>query len=176
MHAVAEMAARGRGSGKGPRIRVDQRDSKWTAVFIVAFSFARLHIDAYTTSAITAIAGLHMFPLARLFRYPLHYLTGGLLVVWAATSAALVPVAADARYDRVGDGDTAVAERGGDAGDCVGGGAQIAGGGLLASCFVVGPARLTRGLSEVLKSFRKKGDCDEKCSKKHPSGAKAHSF
>ena len=50
-------------------------------------------MDAYTTSAITTIVGLHLFPLARLFRYPLHYLTGGLLVVWAAASAALVPMA-----------------------------------------------------------------------------------
>jgi hypothetical protein len=66
---------------------------QWIAVFIVAFSFARFHIDAYTTSAITAIAGLHLFPLARLFHYPLHYLTGALLVAWAAASAVLLPVA-----------------------------------------------------------------------------------
>jgi hypothetical protein len=66
---------------------------QWTAVFIVAFSFARFHIDAYTTSAITAIVGLHMFPLARLFRYPMHYLTGAVLVAWGAASAAFVPVA-----------------------------------------------------------------------------------
>jgi len=66
---------------------------QWIAVFIVAFSFARFRIDAYTTSAITAIVGLHLFPLARLFRYPLHYLTGTLLLAWAAASAALLPVA-----------------------------------------------------------------------------------
>jgi hypothetical protein len=66
---------------------------QWTAVAIVAFAFARLHIDAYTTSAITAIVGLHMFPLARLFRYPLHYLTGAVLVSWAGASSAFVPVA-----------------------------------------------------------------------------------
>jgi hypothetical protein len=66
---------------------------QWTAVAIVAFSFANFHMDAYTTSAITGIVGLHMFPLARLFRYPMHYLTGGLLVAWAAASAALLPVA-----------------------------------------------------------------------------------
>lgn len=66
---------------------------QWTAVFVVAFSFSRFHIDAYTTSAITAIVGLHLFPLARLFRYPMHYLTGGMLVAWAAASAVLVPVA-----------------------------------------------------------------------------------
>jgi len=66
---------------------------QWTAVFIVAFSFARFHIDAYTTSAITAIVGIHLFPLARLFRYPLHYLTGAVLVAWGAASAAWLPMA-----------------------------------------------------------------------------------
>jgi hypothetical protein len=66
---------------------------QWTAIFIVAFSFAKFHMDAYTTSAITAIVGLHLFPLARVFRYPLHYLTGAVLVVWAAASAVLLPVA-----------------------------------------------------------------------------------
>ena len=65
---------------------------QWTAVAIVAFSFAKLHIDAYVISAITAIIGLHMFPLARLFRYPIHYATGAVLVAWAAASAMLVPV------------------------------------------------------------------------------------
>ncbi len=64
---------------------------QWTAVAIVALSFTKLHIDAYIVSAITAIIGLHLFPLARLFRYPLHYGTGTLLVAWAAASAMLVP-------------------------------------------------------------------------------------
>ena len=64
---------------------------QWIAIFAVAFTFARLHIDAYVMCAITAIVGLHMFPLARLFRYPLHYATGALLVAWAAASALFVP-------------------------------------------------------------------------------------
>ncbi len=64
---------------------------QWIAVAVVAFSFAKLHIDAYVISAITAIIGLHMFPLARLFRYPLHYATGAVLVAWAAASAILAP-------------------------------------------------------------------------------------
>ena len=66
---------------------------QWIAVAAVAFSFARLHIDAYVMSAITAIVGLHMFPLARLFKYPLHYGVGGVLVLWAAASAVLLPIA-----------------------------------------------------------------------------------
>ena len=64
---------------------------QWIAVFVVAFSFARLHIDAYVLSAITAIVGLHMFPLARLFRYPMHHITGALLVGWAAVSIFVAP-------------------------------------------------------------------------------------
>ncbi|MFZ1083328.1 MAG: hypothetical protein WAN35_00030 [Terracidiphilus sp.] len=65
---------------------------QWIAVAAVAFSFAKLHIDAYVISAITAIIGLHMFPLARLFHYPMHYATGAVLVAWAAASAILAPV------------------------------------------------------------------------------------
>ncbi len=65
---------------------------QWIVVAVVAFALARLHLDAYIPSAITAIVGLHMFPLARLFRYPPHYATGAILVAWAAASAVLVPV------------------------------------------------------------------------------------
>jgi len=64
---------------------------QWAAVAVVAFSFARLHIDAYVMSAITAIVGLHFLPLARLFRYKLHYLSGAVLVAWAAASVFLFP-------------------------------------------------------------------------------------
>jgi len=85
-----------------PRVPVDPAQGRafawinaiqWIAVSAVAFSFARLHIDAYVLSAITAIVGLHMFPLARLFRYPMHHATGALLVAWAAASALFVPAA-----------------------------------------------------------------------------------
>lgn len=62
---------------------------QWIAVAVAAFTFARLHIDAYVMGAITAIVGLHMFPLARLFRYPMHYVTGGVLLAWAAASCLL---------------------------------------------------------------------------------------
>jgi hypothetical protein len=64
---------------------------QWIAIAVVAFSFAKLHIDVYVMNAIAGIVGLHMFSLARLFRYPPHYLTGSLLVAWAAGSAFLVP-------------------------------------------------------------------------------------
>ena len=64
---------------------------QWIAVAIAGFTFARLHIDIYVLSAITAIVGIHMFPLAKLFRYPLHNLTGAVLVAWASASVLFVP-------------------------------------------------------------------------------------
>jgi hypothetical protein len=66
---------------------------QWTAIAVVAFGFAKLHIDVYVINAIAGIVGLHMFPLARLFRYSLHYGTGSMLVAWAAGSPLLVPAA-----------------------------------------------------------------------------------
>jgi hypothetical protein len=82
---LPEDPARGRSFG---RINVLQ----WIAVAIVAFSFAKLHMDAYVMSAITAIVGIHFFPLAKLFRYPMHNVTGAVLVLWASASVLFVPV------------------------------------------------------------------------------------
>jgi uncharacterized membrane protein YccF (DUF307 family) len=64
---------------------------QWAAVIVVSLTFSRLHIDAYVLSAITAIVGIHLFPLAKLFRYPMHYFTGIALVAWASASVLLVP-------------------------------------------------------------------------------------
>jgi hypothetical protein len=66
---------------------------QWIAIAIVVFTFSRLHLDAYVTPVIVGIAGLHLFPLARLFHYPLHHATGALLVGWAVVSAVFVPTA-----------------------------------------------------------------------------------
>lgn len=65
--------------------------AQWIAVFLVGFFFARLHIDTYVLSAITAIVGIHLFPLARLFRYPMHNVTGAALVIWASASVLVIP-------------------------------------------------------------------------------------
>jgi hypothetical protein len=64
---------------------------QWTAGAIAAFTLHRLHLDAYTCSAIAVIVGLHLFPLARLFRNSLHYVTGSLLTAWAIASVFFVP-------------------------------------------------------------------------------------
>lgn len=65
---------------------------QWVAAFIAIYTLKRLHLDAYSVSAIAVIVGLHLFPLARTFRNPLHYVTGALLVAWAIGTAALVPI------------------------------------------------------------------------------------
>jgi hypothetical protein len=64
---------------------------QWIAVAVTAFTLGRLHFDAYIPSAITLIVGLHMFPLAKLFHYAQHYVTGTVLVGWAVASALFVP-------------------------------------------------------------------------------------
>ncbi len=47
---------------------------------------------AFIVPAIATIVGLHLFPLARLFQYPPHHVTGTLLVIWSlAVSAMLLP-------------------------------------------------------------------------------------
>jgi len=58
--------------------------AQWIAIFIVGFTFSRLHLDAYLLSAITAIVGIHLIPLAKLFRRDIHLVTGMVLVLWAS--------------------------------------------------------------------------------------------
>jgi len=98
---VAGASALFREAKRSPRVAADPAQGRafawinaiqWTAVSIVAFSFPKLHMDAHVMSAITAIVGLHMFPLARLFRYRLHYGTGAALTAWAGASALLLPL------------------------------------------------------------------------------------
>lgn len=65
---------------------------QWIAIFVVVKILTRLHLDAYTVSAIAGIVGLHFFQLAKLFRNRMHYLTGSAMVLWAAGTALLAPL------------------------------------------------------------------------------------
>jgi hypothetical protein len=62
---------------------------QWTAIFVAGFICKRYSWDLYFPSAVTAIVGLHFYPLARLFRNPLHYGTGTALVLWAFAAATI---------------------------------------------------------------------------------------
>lgn len=66
--------------------------AQWLAVAVVVVSFVRLHLDAYIMCGISAIVALHFFPIARLFRYWVHGVTGGVLLGWSLLSAMFVPV------------------------------------------------------------------------------------
>jgi hypothetical protein len=65
---------------------------QWIAIFIVVQILTRLHLDAYTVSAIAGIVGLHFFPLAKLFKNRMHYVTGSAMVLWASGTAFLAPL------------------------------------------------------------------------------------
>ncbi|MGO9777640.1 MAG: hypothetical protein ACLQGT_06445 [Terracidiphilus sp.] len=65
---------------------------QWIAVAVVAYSLTRLNMTVYIPSAITAIVGLHMFPLGRIFHYPAHYRAGAIMLAWAVASVVFVPV------------------------------------------------------------------------------------
>jgi hypothetical protein len=65
---------------------------QWIAIFIVVQILTRLHLDAYTISAIAGIVGLHFFPLARLFKNRMHSVTGSAMVAWAAGTALFAPL------------------------------------------------------------------------------------
>ena len=65
--------------------------AQWIAAGIVAFTFSRLQISIYIVSAVAAIVGIHLFPLAKLFRYPMHHITGAALVLWASGTVLFAP-------------------------------------------------------------------------------------
>jgi hypothetical protein len=65
---------------------------QWIAVAVLAYTLTRLNRTVYIPSAITAIVGLHMFPLGRIFHYPAHYRAGAIMLAWAVASVVFVPV------------------------------------------------------------------------------------
>jgi len=64
---------------------------QWGAIAVLVPTLGKLHLDVYVPTAITFIVGLHMLPLARLFRYPQHNITGCLLIVWAGAAMLVAP-------------------------------------------------------------------------------------
>jgi hypothetical protein len=65
---------------------------QWIAIFIAVKILTTMHLDTYAVSAAAGIVGLHFFPLARLFKNRMHYLTGGAMVAWAAGTAVFAPL------------------------------------------------------------------------------------
>lgn len=57
---------------------------QWIGVGAVLVLANIFHQPQLIVPAIATVVGLHLFPLARLFRYPMHYVTGTLLIAWSA--------------------------------------------------------------------------------------------
>ncbi len=64
---------------------------QWGSIAILVPTLGKLHLDVYIPTTITVIVGLHMLPLATLFRYAQHNITGCLLIVWAGAAMLIAP-------------------------------------------------------------------------------------
>jgi hypothetical protein len=65
---------------------------QYTAIAAIVLVCNVFHFLPYLMCGITLVVGLHMFPLARLFKYTPHYLTGAALTAWAIISAVMLPL------------------------------------------------------------------------------------
>ena len=57
--------------------------AQWIGIVLVVVLLNVLHRPELIVPAVALIVGLHLFPLAGLFRYKPHYVTGTALVLWA---------------------------------------------------------------------------------------------
>ena len=60
---------------------------QWVAIAGAVVLFNAIHKQEFLATVIAFIVGAHLMPLARLFRYSAHYVTGGLLMAWATVIA-----------------------------------------------------------------------------------------
>ena len=64
---------------------------QWSGVVAAAILLTIFQLQLFIVPAIATIVGLHLFPLARVFHYPLHYVTGALLLLWSAGVVLALP-------------------------------------------------------------------------------------
>ena len=65
--------------------------AQWIAIPIAVSLLIVFGRPEYIVAAIATIVGVHLFPLAYLFRYRVHVVTGLLLVGWSSASVLLLP-------------------------------------------------------------------------------------
>lgn len=78
--------------------------AQWIAIFVVANLLSRSGHGRYVLASIVAIVGLHFLPLARLFAYPPHLLTGVAMVGWAVVCSLLPGLGPDSAAMALGAG------------------------------------------------------------------------
>lgn len=64
---------------------------QWAVIILAGWLLPRLGLTLYFTPFMVLVVGLHFFPLARLFGYRGHYLTGAALIAWAVGCVLLRP-------------------------------------------------------------------------------------
>jgi hypothetical protein len=64
---------------------------QWAAIIAAIVLFNTIHKQEFLATVITFIVGVHLIPLARLFQYSAHYVTGALLMAWATIVAIVFP-------------------------------------------------------------------------------------
>ena len=65
--------------------------TQWLAIVAAIMLLNLVHKAEFLTPVITFIVGMHLFPLAKLFNYAAHNVTGTLLVLWSTVVAATLP-------------------------------------------------------------------------------------
>ena len=58
-------------------------------IFLAVTALTHFHLEPYIMTVVAAIVGLHFLPLARLFRFPLYYWVGGVILADALVTLAL---------------------------------------------------------------------------------------
>jgi len=99
--------------GREPASAADRRRDRWfhainagqwIAILVAGNVLANIGLSAWVIPAAMFIVGLHFLPLARLFRNPPHYVTGGALMLLAAAYPFVAPSGAGSPIGALGAG------------------------------------------------------------------------
>ena len=77
---------------------------QWVLLLIVANVLANIGLASWIIPAAILIIGAHFIPLARLFDYPPHYLTGAAMMLLAVAYPLIAPAGASNSVGRLGAG------------------------------------------------------------------------
>lgn len=77
---------------------------QWAAIFVVAIALSRTGHEKWILPSVVFIVGLHFFPLARLFTYRPHYVTGAALILLAVVYPLLARDGPDSAVGALGTG------------------------------------------------------------------------
>ncbi|HVN47855.1 MAG TPA: hypothetical protein VMU30_03425 [Bacteroidota bacterium] len=77
---------------------------QWVVILIGGNVLANIGLSSWILPMATAIIGLHFLPLAKLFRYPPHYITGCLLLLWAISYPLILPLGGENSFGCFGAG------------------------------------------------------------------------